>query len=157
MAPEVVLRRVVEPLAVVYDTADLKMEGVTYPGEDLTRSRLPGAAYDVFLCNHVLEHIPDDEAAVRGMARTLVDDGLAVVTIPGDYARRETVRYANDSLNGHWRDYGLDVLDLFSKYFEDVQMLDLHEAYDRAAGGLSHGICTNERAFLLRRPRPQGI
>jgi SAM-dependent methyltransferase len=152
MAPEAVLRRVVEPLAAVYHTSDLKMEGVTYPGEDLTRSRLPEAAYDVFLCNHVLEHIPDDAAAVGGMARALVEDGIAIVTIPGVFTRRETVRYADDSLGGHWRDYGLDVLDLFARFFRDVETTNLHR-FDRAAGGLSHGIFPGETAFLLRHPR----
>ncbi len=150
-APEAVLRRVVEPVAAVYETCDLKMEGVTYPGIDLTRPGLPEAAYDVFLCNHVLEHIEDDTAAVRNIARTLVDDGMAVITIPGDFSRRETKRFRDNSLSGHWRDYGLDVLDLFSKFFKHVETLDLH-AYDHAAGGLSHGIFPGETAFLLRRP-----
>jgi SAM-dependent methyltransferase len=152
MAPEAVLRRVIEPLAALYHTADLAMEGVTYRGEDLTRSRLPADAYDVFLCNHVLEHIQDDAAAVRTMARTLVNDGIAIVTIPGVYTRRQTVQYADDSLGGHWRDYGLDVVDLFAQFFEDVEIVNLHDAFDRAAGGLSHGIFPNERAFLLSRP-----
>ena len=152
MAPEPVLRQVIEPRAAVYHTADLAMEGVTYPNEDLTRSELPEAAYDVFLCNHVLEHIRDDSAAVRTMARTLVDDGVAIVTIPGVFTRRETVHFADDSLGGHWRDYGLEVVDLFSRFFEDVEVLNLHDAFDRAPGGLSHGIFPNETAFLLRRP-----
>lgn len=154
MAPEAVLGRVIEPRAAVYHTADLAMEGVTYLNEDLTRTRLPEASYDVFLCNHVLEHIRDDAAAVRTMARTLVEDGLAIVTIPGVFTRRETVHFADDSLGGHWRDYGLEVMDLFSKFFESVEMLNLHDEFDTAPGGLSHGIFPGERAFLLMRPLP---
>ena len=154
MAPEAVLRRVIEPRAAVYHTADLAMEGVTYPNEDLTRSALPDAAYDVFLCNHVLEHIQDDAAAVRTMARTLVDDGVAIVTIPGVFTRRETIHFSDDSLGGHWRDYGLDVLDLFSRFFEEVETVNLHDAFDHAPNGLSYGIFPGDTAFLLRRPSP---
>ena len=141
----------IEPIAAVYHTCDLKMEGVTYPGEDLTQSNLPDSAYDVFLCNHVLEHIEDDAAAVQTIARTLVEDGIAIVTIPGDYSRRETRHFADNSFGGHWRDYGLDVLDLFAKFFKQVETVNLH-AYDQAGGGLSHGIFPGETAFLLRRP-----
>jgi SAM-dependent methyltransferase len=154
IAPEAVLRRVVEPLSAVYHTSDLKMEGVTYPGEDLTRSRLPPAAYDVLLCNHVLEHIRDDAAAVRNIARTLVEDGIAIVTIPGIFTRRETIQYPDDSLNGHWRDYGLEVVDLFGRFFREVETVNLHE-FDQAGGGLSHGIAPGETAFLLREPLTQ--
>ena len=153
-APEAVLRRVIEPIAAVYHTSDLRMDGVTYPGEDLSRSRLPEASYDVFLCNHVLEHIRDDTAAVAGLARTLVADGLAVVTIPGDFKRPDTKHFDDDSFGGHWRDYGRDVLELFSKFFKVVETVDLHEL-DKAPGGLSHGIFPGETAFLLRRPLPQ--
>lgn len=150
-APEAVLRRVVEPLAGVYHTSDLAMDGVTYPQEDLTRSRLPPAAYDVLLCNHVLEHIEDDAAAVAGLARTLVSDGVAIITIPGIFTRHETVRFADNSLNGHWRDYGRDVLKLFARFFSHVEAVDLH-ALDRVGDGLSCGIRRGELAFVLRSP-----
>ena len=136
VAPEAVLQRVIEPHAGVYHTSDLAMEGVTYPKEDLTRSHLPEAAYDVLLCNHVLEHIEDDGAAIAALARVLVSDGVAIISVPGNFRRHETVRYADNSRNGHWRDYGLDVLDLFGRYFSDVEAVDLH-TFDDAGDGLS--------------------
>jgi SAM-dependent methyltransferase len=146
-----VLQRVIEPLAGVYHTSDLAMDGVTYPQEDLTRSRLPEAAYDVLLCNHVLEHIEDDVTAIAALARVLVSDGVAIVTIPGRFTRQETVRFANNSLGGHWRDYGLDVLDLFARFFSKVETVDLH-TFDRAEDGLRYGINVLELAFVMRGP-----
>jgi len=151
MAPELILRRVVEPFTAVYHTSDLKMDGVTYPGEDLMHSRLPAASYDLVLCNHVLEHVEDDVVAVAAIARTMTADGLAVVTVPGKFSRPETVRFPDNSFGGHWRDYGLDVVDLFRKSFGEVEMVDLH-GFDGADGGLSHSIHPREPAFILRKP-----
>ena len=153
LAPEAVLRRVIEPIAGVYHTSDLAMEDVTYPNEDLTRSRLPASAYDVLLCNHVLEHIPDDVTATSALARVLIPEGVAIITIPGDFTQQATVAYPDDSLNGHWRHYGMEVVDLFGRFFADVQTIDLH-AFDRSGGGLRYGIRPGEIAFVLRRPRP---
>src|SRR5262249_33860346 len=152
MAPEAVLRRVVEPHTSVYHTSDLKMDGVTYPNEDLMRSRLPAASYDLVLCNHVLEHVEDDVAAVAAIARTMTLDGLAVVTVPGKFSRKETVRFADNSFGGHWRDYGMDVVDLFRTAFGEVETIDM-SAFDRSPGGLSHAIHPGEPAFVLRKPQ----
>ena len=152
VSPEAVLRRVVEPLCAVYHTSDFARSDVTHPAENLTNPSIPAGSYDMLLCNHVLEHIENDEAAVAGMAWILGRAGVAVVTIPGVFTRRETVRYTDDSLGGHWRDYGNDVVELFSRFFEDVQCVDLSEL-DAAPGGLSHGIRRGETAFVMSGPR----
>lgn len=152
VSPEIVLRRVVEPLAASYDTSDFAAADVTYPREDLTRPRIRPGSYDVILCNHVLEHIPDDAAAVAGLAWILRPNGIAVVTIPGIFTRRETVRFPDDSNNGHWRDYGNDVMDLFARSFEQVERVDL-STLDHVADTLSHGIRRGEIAFVLSSPR----
>lgn len=49
------------------------------------------------------------------------------------------------------RDYGLDVVDLFARYFADVDTVDLH-AFDRDEGGRSHGIFRDDVAFVMRGP-----
>jgi len=152
VSPEIVLRQVVEPLAATYDTSDFADADVTYPREDLTNPRIRPGSYNVILCNHVLEHIQDDAAGVAGMARILGPDGIAVVTIPGIFTRHETVRFPDNSLNGHWRDYGNDVMDLFARFFEEVERVDL-SAQDRAPDGLSYGIRRGEIAFVLSSPR----
>lgn len=40
--------------------------------------------YDIILCNHVLEHIPDDTKAMQELYRVLKPDGLAILQIPQD-------------------------------------------------------------------------
>ena len=49
---------------------------------DLTALDLPDARFDLVICNHVLEHIPDDRAAMREMYRVLAPGGQAVITVP---------------------------------------------------------------------------
>jgi SAM-dependent methyltransferase len=47
-------------------------------------TELPFAAgsVDVLVCYHVLEHVPDDLAGMREIARVLSEDGVAIVQVP---------------------------------------------------------------------------
>jgi len=47
-------------------------------------------AYDFILCNHVLEHIPDDTRAMQEMYRVLKPGGTAILQIPQDLNRQAT-------------------------------------------------------------------
>jgi SAM-dependent methyltransferase len=48
----------------------------------LTEVPLRDDSVDLMVCYHVLEHIPDDRAAMREMARVLSPGGLALVQVP---------------------------------------------------------------------------
>lgn len=149
VAPEPILARIFEARPeLAYETTDLHLEDVTHPGQDLQALTLPSDRYDLVLCNHVIEHLPDDAAAVGEIARILTPTGLAVVTIPGDYRREETVRFAAPTHNGHHRDYGLDAVRLFERAFARVRVVDLHEL-DRDGSGLSRGIRPLDVAFVM--------
>jgi SAM-dependent methyltransferase len=63
-------------------TADLTREDVDVR-TDLQKLLFDDAAFDLLLCNHVLEHVPDDRAAMGEMFRVLRPGGAAVVTVPG--------------------------------------------------------------------------
>jgi SAM-dependent methyltransferase len=47
-------------------------------------------SFDVILCNHVLEHIPDDTKAMQELYRILKPNGWGVFQIPQDLARETT-------------------------------------------------------------------
>lgn len=49
---------------------------------DLTDITDPDQSYDVVIASHVLEHIPDDIAAMREVRRVLADDGWAFLAVP---------------------------------------------------------------------------
>lgn len=51
---------------------------------DLTNACFPSESFDVILCHHVLQHIPDDATAMRELRRLLRPDGFAIVTVPFD-------------------------------------------------------------------------
>jgi len=46
--------------------------------------------FDVILCNHVLEHIPDDTKAMQELFRVLKPKGMAILQIPQDLSRETT-------------------------------------------------------------------
>ncbi len=54
--------------------ADVQGDLVDLPFED--------ASYDFVICDHVLEHVPDDRAAIREMLRVLRPGGTAIIQVP---------------------------------------------------------------------------
>lgn len=58
----------------LYAPADLKL--------DITKMDLPDGSFDLILCSHVLEHVPDDRAAMSELRRVLAPGGLCLVLTP---------------------------------------------------------------------------
>ncbi len=93
--------------------ADVKADICNLPFEDNT--------YDVILCNHVLEHIPDDTKAMQELFRVLKKGGMAILQIPQDLSREKT--FSDDTIieqkersrifgqYDHVRVYGRDYFD----------------------------------------------
>jgi len=68
--------------SVAYRSADLYRNNVD-DRVDITDMRgYPDASFDVVLCSHVLEHVPDDRRAMRELLRILRPDGFAIVMVP---------------------------------------------------------------------------
>ncbi len=77
--------------------------------------------FDIILCNHVLEHIPDDTKAMQELYRVLKPGGTGVFQIPQDLSRETT--FEDDSITDkaerakifgqydHVRIYGRDYFD----------------------------------------------
>lgn len=81
-APEWCLRRRLSAIGGLrYVTADLDGAGVDLQ-LDITALDLPDGAFDLVICSHVLEHVPDDAAAMRELARVLGPTGVAFVQVP---------------------------------------------------------------------------
>jgi len=68
--------------------ADVKADICNLPFED--------NYYDVILCNHVLEHIPNDTKAMKELYRVLKPGGMGIFQIPQDLSREKT--FEDDSI-----------------------------------------------------------
>lgn len=96
----------------LYAPADLRL--------DITKMDLPDTSFDLILCSHVLEHVPDDHAAMSELRRVLADGGLALVLTP---YRPDRPTYEDPSIaspldrmvafgqQDHVRIYGTDLAD----------------------------------------------
>ncbi|MDY7006358.1 MAG: methyltransferase domain-containing protein [Cyanobacteriota bacterium] len=49
---------------------------------DITNIKYVDNTFDVILCNHVLEHIPDDRKAMKELLRVLKPNGWAILQVP---------------------------------------------------------------------------
>lgn len=85
----------------------------------LTEMPLADGVVDLLVCYHVLEHIRDDRAAMREIARVLSDDGIGILQVPWrpgtvtdeDPDAPPEERKRRFGLTDHLRYYGDDVED----------------------------------------------
>ena len=107
-APEWALRhRLTRVRGLRYVTADLSGDDVDLQ-LDLTDLDLPDDSFDAVLCSHVLEHVGDDAAAMRELARVTAPGGWCLVMVPLDLARETTYEDAaitapQDRLRAFWQ------------------------------------------------------
>lgn len=72
-----------------YTTTDLESP-IADVKADICNLPFENDSYDVILCNHVLEHIPDDTKAMQELFRVLKPGGYGVFQIPQDLNRDVT-------------------------------------------------------------------
>lgn len=106
--------------------ADVRADICDLPFED--------DSYDVILCNHVLEHIPDDTQAMRELYRVLKPGGWGIFQIPQELNRDTT--FEDDSITDkkertkifgqydHVRIYGRDYFEKLRKIGFTVEEID---------------------------------
>ncbi|MCB0426778.1 MAG: class I SAM-dependent methyltransferase [Mangrovimonas sp.] len=106
--------------------ADVKADICALPFDDNT--------YDVILCNHVLEHIPDDTKAMQELYRIMKPKGWGIFQIPQDLNRETT--YEDSSITDkkertkifgqydHVRIYGKDYFDKLRSVGFKVEEVD---------------------------------
>lgn len=101
-----------------YVSTDLELSPVPMVQADITKLPFQTGCFDVILCLHVLEHVSNDEAAIRELFRVLKPGGWAIAQVPIDKTRKVTFEDSNIISNDerecafgqfdHVRRYGLD-------------------------------------------------
>ena len=124
-APESALMNQFKKLKnISYDTIDLNSP-IADIKADICDLPFLDNSYDLILCNHVLEHIVDDNKAIRELYRVLKKNGIGIFQVPIDYNRDTTFedfsvtnKKERNKLFGqydHVRIYGLDFFDRLQK------------------------------------------
>jgi SAM-dependent methyltransferase len=129
---------------------------------DLTAAGLKDETFDLTVCFHVLEHIPDDRAAMRELHRTLKPGGTLLVQVPlaegrpteEDPTASPEERVRRFQQDDHVRLYGDDLVDRLDDAGFDVDTTRpadwlSPEAYAR------HALAGDDQVILVcRRPKP---
>jgi len=101
---------------------------------DICNLPFPENAFDVILCNHVLEHIPNDTKAMQELYRVMKPGGWGIFQIPQDLKRETT--FEDDSITDnkerarifgqydHVRIYGRDYFDKLRSIGFTVEEVD---------------------------------
>jgi len=103
-----------------YTTTDLNSP-LAEVKADICNLPFPDNSFDVILCNHVLEHIPDDTKALQELYRVMKPNGWGIFQVPQQLSREKT--FEDNSITNkkerakifgqydHVRIYGRDYFD----------------------------------------------
>jgi len=143
VAPErCLLRRLTTVPEIRYVSGDL---GRVYGSQhiDVTALSFPDGSFDAVICNHVLEHVPDDGRAMREIHRVLKPGGWALLLVPDVVEHGEVTdedptviepadRLARYGQEDHVRVYGWDYVDRLQAAGLHVDVLRLEHELDDA-------------------------
>ncbi len=107
VAPSMGLSRFIKKHNVAYRSADL-LSPLADDRIDITdMSRYLDESFDFLICSHVLEHIPDDIAALRELFRVLSPGGEAIIMVPILMTASVTDEDPNETCEiERWRRFG---------------------------------------------------
>jgi SAM-dependent methyltransferase len=113
---------------------------------DVTDLRFPDRSVDILVCNHVLEHVPDDRKAMVEIHRVLKPGGWALLLVPeleGDSVSETTdedpsitdpaERLRRFGQDDHVRRYGWDYLDRLREAGLEVEVIRPESEFGTAA------------------------
>lgn len=108
---------------------------------DITTIPFNDHTFDLILCSHVLEHVPNDHQAMRELYRVLKPGGIALILVPiqGEHTFEDATitdpllreRYFGQF--DHVRTYGIDVIQRLQQAGFSVKAVDVKDiAADQA-------------------------
>lgn len=162
VAPEQLIERRLRALPQLsYLSADLLSRRVMVR-MDITDIQFPAKSFDVILCNHVLEHVPDDARALAELYRVLAPGGWAILQVPigGDVTDEDpsvsdpAERLRRFGQRDHVRIYGRDYRARLERAGFRVTVDDFASRLD-AESATRMGIVRDELVYRCDRPLEQ--
>lgn len=89
-----------------YVSGDLFMEDVTFKLDLQDMKTIADESYDIWICSHVLEHVPDDKKALTELYRILKRNGRGILLVPLDLNVTETDEEVGCTEEENWRRFG---------------------------------------------------
>jgi len=142
-----------------YISADLYSKNVMIK-MDVTDIKFEDDYFDVVICNHVLEHVPNDRKAIREIYRVIKPGGWAILQVPISYSLKKTYedpgiessesRLRSFGQEDHLRIYGMDYIKRLEEVCFEVDIFDPASRF----GGLKikrYGLFPGEKVFIARK------
>lgn len=143
---------------VEYTAVDKRCKGYTCPDyvqdvDIMNLHDIDDNTYDVLVCNHVLEHMPDDIIVMKELRRVIKPDGIAVLQVP--YARKLEKTFEDKTIltpearfeaygqNDHVRLYGMDYKNRLELAGFRVKINEMSKDYHA-----KYGLNCNENLFV---------
>ncbi len=142
-----------------YHCGDLYTEGYQYPKyvQNMNVLDIPfgNNYFDLIICNHLLEHVPDDIAAMKEIYRTLNENGKGILQVPISMSSNTTIEdfsitdpkereFAFGQFD-HVRIYGMDYFEKLNSVGFKIDRLNLSEKYPK------FGLDPKEELFLVNK------
>ena len=139
-APEEILSSKVRALCGNnYISADL-MSANADVAADITNLQFADEQFEYIICNHVMEHIVDEEKAFSELRRCLKAGGILILTVPicweqktfeASDVKTEEDRIKNYGQADHVRLYGNDIVSRVEKFGFSVNLYVCNQVVDR--------------------------
>jgi len=163
-APESIFRNLLRRLPHIdYTASDLEPTRRWYVRADIQDLPFDAGSFDLVLCMHVLEHVPDDHRALRELHRVLRPGGRAILDHPQDLSLPKTLEdpgvltpQDRERVYGHFdhrRLYGRDLGDRIRAAGFDVTEVDYASLHPTAA---RYGLASYEYVYDCVKPCSHG-
>ncbi len=171
IAPEPSLYQVFKNISGIdYYPATKYEEGLYYDKnvqkEDLLDLQIDDNSFDWIICNHVLEHIPNDVKAMSELFRVLKPGGKALLQVPYSLVLDETFEdpkitepKEREKFFGqfdHVRIYGKDYPERLRKAGFDVKIIKQNQDFSHIDDLKKYAVNPNEDLFLCSKPNHKG-
>jgi len=118
---------------------------------DILNIAFQGESFDIVYCSHVLEHIEDDQRAIKELYRVLKSNGWALIVVPINIEKtyeNSEIQSLEDRLevfgqSDHVRICGLDYKERLINngfYVKEYQTDDIATGYEKDYFDLKEGI-----------------